>query len=179
MADKNYYNNNIGLLSLKNDNQFINQMNNIAASQSNNSINLSPYIDTNLNINNLLYLNSYNQNMSNINLNNSIGSNINKLNNNKNNIYNNIQNKNYNNNNLIKPYFSNINMLIASHSLTKANDLIYKDLQQLENILSNYKLYIINNNFDAIDLCLKYILETNFFFNKVVTNKLENILKNY
>ena len=26
-------------------------------------------------------------------------------------------------------------------------------------------------------LCLKYILETNFFFNKVVTNKLENILK--
>ena len=189
MTEQNYYNNNknIGLLSLKNDNIFLNHLNSNVASQLNNYNNLSPYIDPNLNINNLLYLNSNNQNMSNINLNNQISNNINNYNN-KNTIYNYIQNNYYNkvnniyyqssnNINLIKPYFSNINMLIASHSLTKANDLIYKDLQQLENILSNYKLYIMNNNFDAIELCLKYILESNFFFNKVVTNKIENILK--
>ena len=190
MTEQNYYNNNnIGLLSLKNDNNiFINHLNNSAASQLNNYRNLTQFMDANLNINNLLYLNSNNQNMSSNNINNQIADDINNLNNNKNTIYNNIQNNYYNevnniyyqssnNNNLIKPYFSNINMLIASHSLTKANDLIYKDLQQIENILSNYKFYIINNNYEAIELCLKYILEANFFFNKVVTNKIENILK--
>ena len=59
--------------------------------------------------------------------------------------------------------------------IKQVDDLIYKDLQQLENILSNYKFYIMNNNFDAIELCLKYILESNFFFNKVVTNRIEKI----
>ena len=112
MTEHNYYNNNknIGLLSLKNDNIFLNHLNSNVASQLNNYSNLSPYIDPNLNINNLLYLNSNNKNMSNINLNNQISNNINNYNNNKNTIYNNIQNNYYNQvNNIYYQSSNNIN----------------------------------------------------------------------
>ena len=187
MTDKIQYNNNIGLIppntNIMNMNQLIN--NNVVPL--NNYNNLSPYIDTNLNINNLLLLNS-NNNISNINLNNPIRHDVNNYNtinnniyNNKNNYYNNMNNNYYqtgNNNKSMKPYLSPINMLLISPSLTKATDIIYKDIQQIENILTNYKLYLMTNNYEAINMCLKYILEANFFFNQVVTNKIGDIFKN-
>ena len=187
MTDQIQYNNNIGLIPPNTDIMNMNQLINNNVVPLNNYNNLSPYIDTNLNINNLLLLNS-NNNISNINLNNQIRHDVNNYNtinkniyNNKNNYYNNMNNNYYqtgNNNKSMKPYLSPINMLLISPSLTKATDLIYKDLQQIENILSNYKYYIMTNNYEAINMCLKYILEANFFFNQVVTNKIGDIFKN-
>ena len=188
MADQIQYNNNIGLIPLNTDIMKVNQLINNNAVSLNNYSNLSPYIDTNLNINNILLLNSNNNHISNINLNNQIRQDINNYpinniiyNNNKNNYYNNMNNNYYqsgNNNKSMKPYLSPINMLIISPSLTKATDLIYKDFQQIENILTNYKYYIMANNYEAINICLKYILDTNFFFNQVITNKIGDIFKN-
>ena len=187
MTDQIQYNNNIGLIPPNTDIMNMNQLINNNVVPLNNYNNLSPYIDTNLNINNLLLLNS-NNNISNINLNNQIRHDVNNYNtinkniyNNKNNYYNNMNNNYYqtgNNNKSMKPYLSPINMLLISPSLTKATDLIYKDLQQIENILSNYKYYIMMNNYEAINMCLKYILEANFFFNQVVTLKIGDIFKN-
>ena len=171
MADQNYLNNNIGLLPTNKDNMNRNQLQNNPNIQLNSFNEVSPYVETNLNINNLILLNSNNQIKNDININNRF----------QNNYYNNSNNNYYhsgNNIKIIKPYLSNKNMLIVSESLTKANDLIYKDLQQLENILGNYKYYLLNNNYNAIDICLKYILENNFFFNQVVTNKIEDMIKN-
>ena len=187
MTDQNLYNNNISLLPLKTDIININQLSNNTAVPPNNYNNLSPYIDTNLNLNNLVYLNSNNSNVSNINLNNQIQQEVKTFPINSKNIYNSVQNNNYFNNmnnkyyqsgninKLIKPCLSSINMLLISPSLTKATDLIYKDLQQIENILTNYKYYIMTNNYEAINVCLKYILEANFFFNQVVTKKIGDI----
>ena len=190
MTDQIHYNNNIGLLPLKTDIININQLNNNTGVPLNNYNNLSPYIDSNLNINNLYYLNSNNNNISNINLNNQINQEIKNYPINNKNIYNSIQNNNYfnnmnnnyyqtgNHNKLIKPYLSSINMILISPSLTKATDLVYKDLQQIENILTNYKYYIMTNNYDAINACFKYILEANFFFNQAVTKKIGDIFNN-
>ena len=187
MTEQKYFNNNIGLLPLNNDNMKLNQLQNNPNIQLNNYKNISPYVETNLNINKFLLLNSNNNN-SNINLNNQFNQDMNDFSNNKNKIYNTIQNNYYinnnnnyfqstNNNKIIKPHLSSKDMLLASPSLTKANDLIFKDLPQLDNFLTNYKYYFKINGYDAIDICLKYILEVNFFFNQVVTNKIQDIFK--
>ena len=102
MADQIQYNNNIGLIPLNTDIMKVNQLINNNAVSLNNYSNLSPYIDTNLNINNILLLNSNNNHISNINLNNQIRQDINNYpinniiyNNNKNNYYNNMNNNYY------------------------------------------------------------------------------------
>ena len=115
---------------------------------------------------------------------------LNNLNNQNNNIYNNnlynFNNNFYNNNNFYmtrnnnkgtKPYFTSKHVLLNAHSLDEINDSINKDLFQLEKFLPNYKNYIGNNNSESIYICLKYIEYTNFFFNQVVTNKVNDLLK--
>ena len=79
MTDQIQYNNNIGLIPPNTDIMNMNQLINNNVVPLNNYNNLSPYIDTNLNINNLLLLNS-NNNISNINLNNQIRHDVNNYN---------------------------------------------------------------------------------------------------
>ena len=115
--------------------------------------------------------------------------NINKQNNiynNFNNYYNN-SNKNIINNyyiggnNIInktaKPYFTSKRTLLNAYSLDKINNDIQKDLLQLEKFLPNYKQYISSNNSESINICLKYIEYTNFFFSQIVTKKVNDIFK--
>ena len=124
-----------------------------------------------------------------IDLSNKMNSN-NIYNNQNNNIYN--YNKNYynnNNNNNInnyysggnnnistKPYFTSKHVLLNSSNLTEVNECINKDLFQLEKFLPNYKNYINKNNSESINICLKYIKYTHFFFNPMVTNKVNQML---
>ena len=191
MTEQNTFNNNINIIGtfpLNNDLSNQNQLNNNNNSQLNNYNNLPSYMNSNLNINNLLLLNT-NNNVSNINLNNQNSQEINNFNNNQknityqsgqNNYYNKSNNNHYqsgNNNKQIKPYFTSKHILLKSPSIAKVDELIYKDVQQIEKILSNYKFYIINNNFEAINICLKYIEYTNFFFNQVITNKITDNIK--
>ena len=192
MTEQNTYNNNInniGLLPIKNE--FINmnnmnQLNTNANIQLNNyNINLSHNIDNNLNMNNYLLLNT-NNNVSNINLNSP--QNINNYNNTQknimfnsgqNNFYNNLNNNFYqlgNNNKQMKLYLTSKHIFFSSPSLTKLNDLIYKDFSQIEKILTNYKFFITNNNYESINICLKYIEFSNFFFDKNITMKISDII---
>ena len=195
MTDKSTYNNNInniGLLPIKNE--FINmnnmnQFNNNANIQLNNyNNNLSQNIENNLNMNNFLLLKA-NNNVPNINLNSP--RNINNYNTNQkniifnsgqNNYYNNLNNNYYqnqianNNNKQMKLYLTSKHLFFSSPSLTKVNDFIYKDFAQIEKIFTNYKFYITNNNYEAINICLKYIEFSNFFFDQNITNKISDII---
>ena len=112
-------------------------------------------------------------------------------------------NKNINNhiniNKVVKPFFTSKHILLNKYSLKEVNDCIYKDYNQLANILPYYQNYYFqnkinntynnynnyrnnnynnNNNNDAILICLKYIEYTNFFFNNDITYKVQNLLFN-
>ena len=192
MTEQNTYNNNInntGLLPIKKEFINMNNMNQLNVNKNiqlnNYNNNLSHNIDNNLNINNYLLLNA-NSNVSNINLN--IQQNINNYNNAKkniifnsgqNNYYNNLNNNFYqlgNNNKQMKLYLTSKHIFFNSPSLSKVNELIYKDFSQIEKIFTNYKFYIANNNFESINICLKYIEFSNFFFDQNVTNKISDII---
>ena len=192
MTEQNTYNNNInntGLLPIKKEFINMNNMNQLNVNKNiqlnNYNNNLSHNIDNNLNINNYLLLNA-NNNVSNINLN--TQQNINNYNNAKkniifnsgqNNYYNNLNNNYYqlgNNNKQMKLYLTSKHIFFNSPSLTKVNELIYKDFSQIEKIFTNYKFYIANNNFESINICLKYIEFSNFFFDQNVTNKISDII---
>ena len=113
-------------------------------------------------------------------------------------------NKNINNhiniNKIVKPFFTHKNILLNKYSLKEVNECIYKDYNQLANILPYYQNYYfqnrintynnynnrnnnynnnnnINNN-DAVLICLKYIEFSNFFFNSDITYKVQNLLFN-
>ena len=192
MTEQNTYNNNInntGLLPIKKEFINMNNMNQLNVNKNiqlnNYNNNLSHNIDNNLNINNYLLLNA-NNNVSNINLN--TQQNINNYNNAKkniifnsgqNNYYNNLNNNFYqlgNNNKQMKLYLTSKHIFFNSPSLSKVNELIYKDFSQIEKIFTNYKFYIANNNFESINICLKYIEFSNFFFDQNVTNKISDII---
>ena len=192
MTEQNTYNNNInntGLLPIKKEFINMNNMNQLNVNKNiqlnNYNNNLSHNIDNNLNINNYLLLNA-NNNVSNINLN--TQQNINNYNNAKkniifnsgqNNYYNNLNNNYYqlgNNNKQMKLYLTSKHIFFNSPSLSKVNELIYKDFSQIEKIFTNYKFYIANNNFESINICLKYIEFSNFFFDQNVTNKISDII---
>ena len=108
-------------------------------------------------------------------------------------------NKNINNhmniNKVVKPFFTSKHILLNKYSLKEVNECIYKDYNQLANILPYYQNYYFqnkinnnynnynyrnnnNNNNDAILICLKYIEYTNFFFNNDITYKVQNLLFN-
>ena len=192
MTEQNTYNNNInntGLLPIKKEFINMNNMNQLNVNKNiqlnNYNNNLSHNIDNNLNMNNYLLLNT-NNNVSNINLNSS--QNINNYNNTQknimfnsgqNNFYNNLNNNFYqlgNNNKQMKLYLTSKHIFFSSPSLTKLNDLIYKDFSQIEKILTNYKFFITNNNYESINICLKYIEFSNFFFDKNITMKISDII---
>ena len=115
--------------------------------------------------------------------------------------YRNNKNLNYhiNINKVVKPFFTSKHILLNKYSLKEVNDCIYKDYNQLANILPYYQNYYFqnkinntynnynnyrnnnyntNNNNDAILICLKYIEYTNFFFNNDITYKVQNLLFN-
>ena len=192
MTEQSTYNNNInniGLLPIKNEFINMNNMNQLNTNtnmQLNNyNINLSHNIDNNLNINNYLLLNN-NNNVSNIHLNSP--QNINNYNNTQkniifnsgqNNYYNNLNNNYYqigNANKQMKLYLTSKHIFFNSPSLTKLNDLIYKDFSQIEKILTNYKFFITSNNYEPINICLKYIEFSNFFFDQNITMKISDII---
>ena len=103
-------------------------------------------------------------------------------------------------NKVVKPFFTSKYILLNKYSLKEVNECIYKDYNQLANILPYYQNYYFqnkinnnnynykNNNFnnynnnannnDAILICLKYIEYTNFFFNNDITYKVQNLLFN-
>jgi len=194
-SNNNMNNNNIGTLSINAD--LINGKQLTNNDIQINNYNNSEFINSNLNINNLIYLNSNNnnnmdqiQNYSNQNQNSNIEKNdINNQNysyvmnynntHNQNNYHNNSNNNYYRSGNFniktAKPYFTLKNQLIKLNSLDEVNEKVYKDLQQIEKILPNYKNYMVNNNFEAVNLCLKYIECTHFFFNEVATKKIGDI----
>ena len=95
-----------------------------------------------------------------------------------NNLYNNINNFYIggNNNKNTKPFFTKKQILLNAYSLDEVNEYIQKDFLQLEKFLPNYKNYISNNNYESINICLKYIEYTNFFFNQIITKKVMDIL---
>ena len=66
----------------------------------------------------------------------------------------------------MKLYLTSKHIFFSSPSLTKLNDLIYKDFSQIEKILINYKFFITSNNYEPINICLKYIEFSNFFFDQ-------------
>ena len=101
-------------------------------------------------------------------------------NNNNDTLLNNNNNNYYiagNSNKNTKPYFTKKSKLLQSYSLKEINEYIQKDIFQLEKFLPNYKQYITNNNIESINICLKYIEYTNFFFNHTVTNKVNDLLQ--
>ena len=198
-------NNSLSLTNDNNDKSFSNniQLNNFNQIQSNlnanlninNLVSLAQNSNLNNNNNHISYDNNLIQNVNIPNINEFplIEEIKNNLNNQNNNIYNNqnnniynfnnnfFNNNNYfitgNNNKGTKPYFTSKHVLLNAHSLDEINDSINKDLFQLEKFLPNYKNYIGNNNSESIYICLKYIEYTNFFFNQVVTNKVNDLLK--
>ena len=198
-------NNSLSLSNDNNDKSFSNniQLNNFNQIQSNlntnlninNLVSLAQNSNLNNNNNHISYDNNLiqNANIPNINEFPLIEEIKNNLNNQNNNIYNNqnnniynfnnnfFNNNNYfitgNNNKGTKPYFTSKHVLLNAHSLDEINDSINKDLFQLEKFLPNYKNYIGNNNSESIYICLKYIEYTNFFFNQMVTNKVNDLLK--
>ena len=117
--------------------------------------------------------------------------NINAQTNNINNLYNFNNNNYYNNNNnninnnykggnnikSTKPFLTLKHIFLKAHSLSEINEYINKDLSQLEKFLPNFKNYIINNNLESINICLKYIGFTHFFFNQMATSKVNDILQ--
>ena len=114
------------------------------------------------------------------NLNNTVYANQNNNTYNFNNYFNNNNNINNHydvgyNNKSTKPYFTSKHSLLNSNSLAEVNECINKDLFQLEKFLPYYKNYINSNNSESINICLKYIKYTNFFFNKMITNKVNEI----
>ena len=187
--------------------------------QLNNFNQIQPNINSNLNINNIIPLNQF-QNLNKVNIplpiENYLGQNINNhnitsefplieennqkkellnnlnvnaQNNNINNLYNynnnyynnsnNIINNNYKGGNNIKstkPFLTLKHIFLKAYSLNEINEYINKDLSQLEKFLPNYKSYIINNNLESINICLKYIGFTHFFFNEMATNKINDML---
>ena len=109
-------------------------------------------------------------------------------------------NKNINNhiniNKVVKPFFTSKHILLKKFSLKEVNECIYKDYNQLANILPYYQNYFFqnkinnyrnynyninnnsNNNNDVVLICLNYIEYTNFFFNRDITYKVQNLLFN-
>ena len=194
--------NNIGLLPLNFDSMNGNQLLNNTIQI--NNYNNPQYITSNLNINNYLYYNQNNYNPNNNPMNQIQNYNQNQANekvdqnsknqnypyiinyntniNNHNNFYNNINTNCYQQSSInfktTKPYFTAKHSLLKSSSLEEVNEKIFKDLLMLEKFLPNYKNYIVNNNFEAINICLKYIEVTHFFFNNVVTQKIGDIINN-
>ena len=182
---------------LSNDNIQLNNFNQINQNINNMvSLNQIPNLNTfqnQISLDTNLELNSKTQNISDFQLIEDLNNNKDILNNNiynqknqnnnlynfNNNIYNNLNNFNIggSNNKKTKPFFTSKHDLLNSHSLDKINQYIQKDFSQLEKFLPNYKIYISNNNFESINICLKYIEYTNFFFNKIITNKVNDMLK--
>ena len=101
-------------------------------------------------------------------------------------------------NKLGKPYFTSKYILLNLYSLKEVNEYIYKDYNQLANILPYYQNYYFQNklnnynyksnnfnynninasNNDSVLICLKYIEYTNFFFNNDITYKVQNLIFN-
>ena len=106
------------------------------------------------------------------------------------------KNKKYINNyinKVSKPFFTAKHILLNKYTLKEVNECIYKDYNQLVNILPYYQNYYFqnkinnsrnnnynNNNYnsDVILICLKYIEYTNFFFNPDITYKVQNLMFN-
>ena len=103
-----------------------------------------------------------------------------------------IKNKMYNMVKLSKPFLTSKHIFLNKYSLKEVNECIYKDYNQIANILpyyqnyyyqnkiSNYKNnnYSNTNNNDSILICLKYIEYSNFFFNSDISYKIQNLLFN-
>ena len=92
-----------------------------------------------------------------------------------------------------KPFLTSKHILLNKYSLKEVNECIYKDYNQIANILpyyqnyyfqnkinnyNNYKSNNYSNNNDSVFICLKYIEYTNFFFNNDITYKVQNLLFN-
>ena len=191
----NYSNNPSDILSfsLQNDNKDNQSTNNNIQF---NNFNQMPQINANLNIQNFNefpLIGNQNQTADKLN-NNQIQTDLLNFNQQNNNSIFNLNNNNnfYNNNNSLlnnnfyiagnnikttKPYLTKKRNLLNAHSFSFINDSINKDLFQLEKFLPNYKQYIANNNLESINICLKYIEYTNFFFNQIVTNKVNDLLQ--
>ena len=98
----------------------------------------------------------------------------------------NINNKKYNITKINKPFLTSRNTLLEKHSLKEVNECIYKDYNQIANILPYYQNYYFqnkiysnkNSNNDSVLICLKYIEYTNFFFNIDISYKIQNLLFN-
>ena len=105
---------------------------------------------------------------------------------------NHIKNKMYNMVKLSKPFLTSKHIFLNKYSLKEVNECIYKDYNQIANILpyyqnyyyqnkiNNYKNsnYANTNNNDSILICLKYIEYSNFFFNSDISYKIQNLLFN-
>ena len=93
-----------------------------------------------------------------------------------------------------KPFLTSKYVLLNKYSLKEINECIYKDYNQIANILPYYQNYYFQNrinnynnyknsnynstNNDSILICLKYIEYTNFFFNNDISYKIQNLLFN-
>ena len=107
---------------------------------------------------------------------------------------NNINNKIYSMVKVEKPFLTSKYVLLNKYSLKEVNECIYKDYNQIANILPYYQNYYFqnrinnynnyknsnynSNNNDSILICLKYIEYTNFFFNNDISYKIQNLLFN-
>ena len=107
---------------------------------------------------------------------------------------NNINNKMYSMVKVEKPFLTSKYVLLNKYSLKEVNECIYKDYNQIANILPYYQNYYFQNrinnynnyknsnyissNNDSILICLKYIEYTNFFFNSDISYKIQNLLFN-
>lgn len=187
---------------LNNFNQ--NQQNFISNLNINNIVSLNQNENNNKNSLPIHYINNFNENSNIKNTNEfqlfeNINQNIKKDNNqiqseiinfNQKSIFNNYNN-NFFNNNIInnfymggnnikqgaKPYLTKKHSLLNAHSLNAINEDINKDILQLEKFLPNFKQYVTNNNLDPINICIKYIDYTNFFFNEDATKKVNDLLQ--
>jgi len=105
---------------------------------------------------------------------------------------NHIKNKMYNMVKISKPFLTSKHIFLNKYSLKEVNECIYKDYNQIANILPYYQNYYYenkinnykNNNYssannnDSILICLKYIEYSNFFFNSDISYKIQNLLFN-
>ena len=105
---------------------------------------------------------------------------------------NHIKNKMYNMGKISKPFLTSKHIFLNKYSLKEVNECIYKDYNQIANILPYYQNYYYenkinnykNNNYssannnDSILICLKYIEYSNFFFNSDISYKIQNLLFN-
>ena len=182
-----------------------NQQNFISNLNINNIVSLNQSENINKNTLPISYINNYNDNSNIKNTNEfqffeNINQNLKKDNNqiqseiinfNQKSIFNNFNNNFFNNNNIInnffmggnninkgtKPYFTKKHSLLNAHSINEINEYINKDILQLEKFLPNFKQYVANNYSESINICLKYIEFTNFFFNEEATKKVNDILQ--